>query len=181
MDALDLFSNDGTPLTDYWRDRLNAAPAVTEQQVLAAYSTLPVGLADRAAENYRRDVAAGARRTAMSHGVNEAAALATSTVKSALESLAALRAQTNASGTALQQAQVAGLITNGEVTAALAQLLAFQATQETAQALEADARRREREAALRATQEAARADYDRRIVGIEALRDGGEHLLFAVR
>ena len=66
----------------------------------------------------------------MSHGVN--AALATSTVKSALDSVAALRGQTNASGTALQQAQVAGLITNGEVTAALAQLLAFQATQETA-------------------------------------------------
>ena len=47
VDALDLFSNDGTPLTDYWRDRLNAAPAVTEQQVLAEYSTLPVGLANR--------------------------------------------------------------------------------------------------------------------------------------
>ena len=160
VDALDLFSNDGTPLTDYWRDRLNAAPAVTEQQVLAEYSTLPVGLADRAAANYRRDAAVGARRTAMSHGVNDAAALATSTVKSALESLAALRGQTNASGTALQQAQVAGLITNGEVTAALAQLLAFQATQETAQALEAEARRRERAAARLAIQEAAREDYD---------------------
>ena len=107
----------------------------------------PSGWRNGAAENYRRDAAAGARRTAMSHGVNDAAALATSTVKSALESLAALRGQTNASGTALQQAQVAGLITNGEVTAALAQLLAFQATQETAQALEAEARRRERDAA----------------------------------
>ena len=77
----------------------------------------------------------------MNHTVNDAAALATSTVKSALESLATLRGQTNASGTALQQAQVAGLITNGEVTAALAQLLAFQATQETAEALEAETRR----------------------------------------
>ena len=113
VDALDLFSNDGQPLTEYWRGRLREAPAVTEQQVLAAYSTLPVGLADRAAENYRRDAAAGARRTALSHGVNDAAALATSTVKSALESLAALRGQTNASGTALQQAQVAGLIKRG--------------------------------------------------------------------
>ena len=165
VDALDLFSNDGTPLTDYWRDRLNAAPAVTEQQVLTAYSTLPVGLADRAAENYRRD----------------AAAIATSTVKSALASFAELRGQTNASGTALQQAQVAGLITNGEVTAALAQLLAFQATQETAQALEAEARRRERDAARLATQEAARQDYDRRLAGIDATRDGGDGLLFVIR
>ena len=33
VDALDLFSNDGTPLTDYWRDRLNAAPTVTNHRV----------------------------------------------------------------------------------------------------------------------------------------------------
>ena len=181
VDALDLFSNDGTPLTDYWRDRLNAAPAVTEQQVLTEYSTLPVGLADRAAANYRRDAAVGARRTAVNHTVNDAAALATSTVKSALASFAELRGQTNASGTALQQAQVAGLITNGEVTAALAQLLAFQATQETAQALEAETRRRERAAARLAIQEAAREDYDRRLAGIDAHRDGGDALLFAIR
>ena len=181
VDALALFSNDGTPLTDYWRDRLHAAPAVTEQQVLTEYSTLPVGLADRAAANYRRDAAVGARRTAVNHTVNDAAALATSTVKSALASFAELRGQTNASGTALQQAQVAGLITNGEVTAALAQLLAFQATQETAQALEAEARRRERAAARLAIQEAAREDYDRRLAGIDAHRDGGDALLFAIR
>ena len=181
VDALDLFSNDGQPLTEYWRGRLSEAPAVTEQQVLAEYSTLPVGLADRAAENYRRDAAVGARRTAVNHTVNDAAALATSTVKSALASFAALRGQTNASGTALQQAQVAGLITNGEVTAALAQLLAFQATQQTAQALEAETRRRERAAARLAIQEAAREDYDRRLAGIDAHRDGGDALLFVIR
>ena len=27
IDAIDLFSASGTPMTDYWRDRLNAAPA----------------------------------------------------------------------------------------------------------------------------------------------------------
>ena len=76
---------------------------------------------------------------------------------------------------------MAGLITNGEVTAALAQLLAFQATQETAQELEAETRRRERAAARLAIQEAAREDYDRRLAGIGAHRDGGDGLLFVIR
>ena len=54
IDALDLFSASGTTMTDYWRGRLDAAPVVTEADVIADYSTLPVSLADRAAANYRR-------------------------------------------------------------------------------------------------------------------------------
>ena len=76
---------------------------------------------------------------------------------------------------------MAGLITSGEVTAALAQLHAFQATQDAAEALEAEARRRELEAARLASQHAAREEYDRRIAGIEARRDGGDDLLFTVQ
>ena len=181
VDALDLFSNNGEALTDHWRDRLRGAPAVTEHDVLAEYRALPVSLAEHAAENYRRDAAGGARRTALNYAVTDAAAAAAATVHSALASYAQLRAQTNTSGTALQQAQVAGLITSGEVTAALAQLHAFQATQDSAEALEAEARRRELEAARLASQQAAREEYDRRIAGIAARRDGGDDLLFTVR
>ena len=181
VDALDLFSNNGEALTDHWRDRLRDAPAVTEQDVLAEYRSLPVSLAEQAAENYRRDAAGGARRTALNYAVTDAAAAAAATVQSALASYAQLRAQTNTSGTALQQAQVAGLITSGEVTAALAQLHAFQATQDSAEALEAEARRRELEAARLASQQAAREEYNRRIAGIAARRDGGDDLLFTVR
>ena len=118
IDALDSFSTAGTPLTDYWRDRLNAAPATTEADVIAEYDTLPVSLADRAAENYRRQRNQGEQRTALGHAVNTAASDTTATVLSARDSYAALRGQTNTSGTALQQAQIAGLITSGEVSAA---------------------------------------------------------------
>ena len=181
VDALDLFSNNGEALTDHWRDRLRDTPAVTEQDVLAEYRALPVSLAEHAAENYRRDAAGGARRTALNYAVTDAAAATAATVQSALASYEQLRAQTNTSGTALQQAQVAGLITSGEVTAALAQLHAFQATQDSAEALEAEARRRELEAARLASQQAAREEYDRRIAGIAARRDGGDDLLFTVQ
>ena len=179
--ALDLFSNTGQPMTDHFRGRLSNTPTVTEQDVLAEYTALPVSLADRAAENYRRQRDDGEQRTALNFGVNDAAALATSTVKSALESYEHLRGQTNTSGTALQQAQVAGLITSGEVTAALVQLQAWQAIQEAAEALEAETRRRERAAARLQTQQAAREDYDRRMAGMAARRDGGAALLFRVQ
>ena len=181
IDALDSFSTAGTPLTDYWRDRLNAAPATTEADVIAEYDTLPVSLADRAAENYRRQRNQGEQRTALGHAVNTAASNATATVLSARDSYAELRGQTNTSGTALQQAQIAGLITSGEVSAALLQLQAFEASQRAAEELAAEERRRELEAARVATQRAARALHDRRIAGIEGHRDGGDSLLFAVQ
>ena len=181
VDALDLFSTSGTPLTDYWRDRINGAPDVTEHDVLAEYDQLPVSLADRAAANYRRLRDQGEQRTALNYSVNTAASAATATVQSALASYDTLRGQTNTSDTALRQAQIAGLITSGEVTAALLQLQAFEATQAAAEALAAEQRRREREAARLDTLRAARADHDRRRAGIEAHRDGGDSLLFRVQ
>ncbi len=181
IDALDLFSTSGTPLTDYWRDRINAAPDVTEQDVIAEYRTLPVSLADRAAANYRRQRDEAEQRTVLNNSVNTAASAATATVQSALTSYEQLRGQTNTSGTALGQAQIAGLITSGEVTAALLQLQAFEATKAAAEELAAEQRRREREAARVRTQQTARAVYDRRRAGIEAHRDGGDSLLFSVQ
>ena len=180
IDALDLFSASGTTMTDYWRGRLDAAPVVTEADVIAEYSTLPVSLADRAAANYRRLRDEGDQRTALSHTVNTAASSATTTVQSARASYAELRAQTNTSGTALQQAQVAGTITSGEVTAALLQLHAHEAARRAAEDLAAEQRRREREAARLETLRAARADHDRRVAGIEGHRDGGDSLLFSL-
>ena len=181
IDALDLFSHAGTSLTDYWRDRINAAPDVSEADVLAEYDQLPVSLADRAAANYRRQRGEANRRTALSHTVNTAASAAATTVQSAFASYEQLRGQTNTSGTALQQAQIAGLITSGEVSAALLQLQAHEATQAAAEALAAEERRREREAVRLATLRAARAEHDRRVAGIEAHRDGGDSLLFRVQ
>ena len=181
IDALDLFSTSGTPLTDYWRDRINAAPDVTEHDVLAEYDQLPVSLADRAAATYRRQRTQADQRTALSHTVNTAASAATATVASALDSYQQLRGQTNTSNTALQQAQIAGLITSGEVSAALLQLQAHEATQAAAEQLAAEARRRERDAARLAALRAARADHTRRVTGIEGRRDGGDSLLFRVQ
>ena len=176
VDALDLFSNAGTPLTDHWRDRMTEADTVTEHDVLAQYAQLPTPLASRATTNYRQRSARGAQRTALNYAVNDAAAHAAATIQSALASYDTLRAQTNTSPTALQQAQVAGLITSGEVSAAVAQLDAFMAAKDTAAALDAEVRRRQLEAARLDAQRRGRATYERRLAGIAATRDGGEAL-----
>ena len=148
--------------------------------MIAEYHTLPVSLADRAAANYRRLRGQGEQATALSHTVNTAASSATTTVHSARASYAELRGQTNQSGTALQQAQVTGTITSGEVSASLLQLQAHEAARRAAEDLAAEQRRREREAARLDTQRAARVMHTRRIAGIEGHRDGGASLLFRV-
>ena len=180
IDAFELFSASGTPMTDYWQTRLDAAPDTTEADVLAEYNAFPVSLADRAAANYRRHRDHGEQRTAQSQIVNTAASSATATVQSARLSYAALRGQTNQSGTALQQAQVTGTITAGEVSAAVLQLHAHEAARRAAEELEAEERRREREAARLDALRAAHADHDLRRGGIEQTRDGGDSLLFSL-
>ncbi len=139
-----------------------------------------MSLADRAAANYRRHRDHGEQRTAQSQIVNTAASSATATVQSARESYAALRGQTNQSGTALQQAQVTGTITAGEVSAAVLQLHAHEAARRAAEELEAEERRREREAARLDALRAGHADHNLRRGGIEQTRDGGDSLLFSL-
>ena len=178
--ALGRFSSDGSPLTGHWRDRLSEADTVTEQDVVAEYVDLPVELASQAATNYRRRRDSAAQRTAMNYAVNDAAAGAAATIKSALESFETIRAQTNTSPTALQQAQVAGMLTSGEVAAALAQLQAFEAAKDAAEALEAETRRRELEAERLDAQSRARQIHARRLAGIAASRDGGDELRMRV-
>ena len=180
IDAFELFSASGTPMTDYWQTRLDAAPDTTEADVLAEYHAFPVSLADRAAANYRRHRDHGEQRTAQSQIVNTAASSATATVQSARLSYAALRGQTNQSGTALQQAQVTGTITAGEVSAAFLQLHAHEAARRAAEELAAEERRREREAARLDALRAGHADHNLRRGGIEQTRDGGDSLLFSL-
>ena len=180
IDAFELFSSSGTSLTDYWRTRLANAPVVTEADVIADYSTLPVTLADRAAANYRRHRTRGEQLTAESQLMNTAASSASTTVQLARASYAVLRGQTQLSGTALQQAQVTGTITAGEVNASLLQLQAHEAARRAAEELAAEERRREREAARLDALRTARADHARRVAGIASRRDGGDSLLFDI-
>ena len=169
-------------MTEYWQTRLDAAPDTTEADVLAEYNGFPVSLADRAAANYRRHRDHGEQRTAQSQIVNTAASVRDRdcSIRACCRT-PLLRGQTNQSGTALQQAQVTGTITAGEVSAAVLQLHAHEAARRAAEDLEAEERRREREAArLDRIRTARAASHARHLAGIEASRDGGDELLFSL-
>ena len=181
--AFDLYAvgtSGGSPLTEHWRGRLAAAPRVTEQQMLAAYADMPVSLADRAAANYRRSLEDSEQRTASSFTVADEGARTRATLLSALDSYDYLRSATDTGATSLAQAQVASAITQGEVTAALAQLETAKVAAEANEALQREARARERDAARLAARHAARATHVQRQAGILAQRDGGAALRLRV-
>ena len=64
--------------------------------------------------------------------------------KDAVESYKGLQNNTNVSNTALAQSQIAGTVTQGNLTAAMAQLMAYYAAKDAAEAYEAEINRRGR-------------------------------------
>ena len=92
-----------------------------------------------------------------------------------------LRDNINTSNTALAQSQVTGAVTQGHLTAAMAQLMAYQAAKEAAEGYEREITRREALAQRVATHQQADLVYNAHRDGIvarrQSLRDG---LLFRV-
>ena len=172
--------SDGISLTQAMRTRLQQADQTTEQDVLTTYSTFPAELATRAAENYRVNRERGEQTMVLNYAVSDAASETTAAIKSALDSYTGLRNNANKSDTALAQSQVAGMVTQGQLTAAMAQLQAFQAAQEAAEELEAERRRRELIARQLADHQQGLAFHDERIAAIAAQTDGGASLLMNV-
>ena len=172
--------SEGTSFTGTWRTKLQQADTTSEQDVLTAYADLPVRLATQAAQNYRNQRQRGEKSTVLNYAVSDAAAEAVEAIKSALDSYDGLRTNANRSVTALGQAQVAGLVTQGQLTAAMAQLQAFQAAREAAEELETERRRRERLNAIVAARRQGRQMYNDRMAGITALSDGGASLRMRV-
>ena len=177
--AVELMS-DGTSITPALRTRVQNADTTSEADVLAAYSTFPAELGIKAAENYRIQREAGEQSLVLNYAVSDAAAEATAAIKSALDSYNGLRANSNVSPTALAQAQVAGQVTQGQMTAAVAQLQSYQAAQQAAEKLEAERRRRELVAKQLADRQQGQVIFQERLTGISSRSDGGESLKLAL-
>ena len=101
--------------------------------------------------------------------------------KEAVESYKGLRNNTNTSNTALWQSQVAGTVTQGNLTAAMAQLMAYQAAKEAAEDYEREIARREALARRVATQQQAEITFAAQQAGLDARRQSmREGLLFRI-
>ena len=167
---------DGTSITQAMRTRLQAADTTSEADILTAYADFPAELGIKAAENYRNQRDSGDQSLVLNYAVSDAAAETTAAIKSAFDAYDGLRNNGNVSPTALQQAQVAGMVTQGQLTAAIAQLQAYQAAQEAAEEMEAERRRRERLAQMLADRQQGQIILQERLTGISSRSDGGESL-----
>ena len=171
----------GKSFTQSWRGRLNAADTVTESDILDLYGDYRPEIAAQAANGYLAAREEGDKRLVLDHAMSDAAANLMIAARDAVESYEGLRNNTNTSNTALAQSQVAGTVTQGNLTAAMAQLMAFQAAKEAAEDYEREIARREALARWIETQRRAEITFAAQQAGLDARRDSmREGLLFRI-
>ena len=146
FDAARDFGRNGRSLREGWRGRLSDADQVNESDILRIYRDLPPEVAQRALEAWKRRRQQADSQLVHDHTVSDSAAALTKMLKETQASLDKLRNQKNSSATALGQATVTGIATQGELLTALAQLQAWQAARETAKSYEKEIQRRLSEA-----------------------------------
>ena len=171
VDAVEAMGNTGESFTGSWRTKLQQADQVSEQDILASLAHHPPGIAARATENFNNARERGDKRLVFDHALSDAAAELADAVQSAVNSYEGLRNNTNTSNTALQQAAVAGQVTEGHLMAAMAQLMAFQAARAAAEDYEKEIERRQALAAKVAAEQRAQANFQAQQAGLDARRD----------
>ena len=134
----------GTSLTDGWRTILALADTVSEADILSVYTQDPAA-EQRAVEAFRRRREAADRRVVLAHTRADAAAALAEVVTDAETKTNGIATRNNVGATALQQAILAGTLTEGQFVAAMAELEAWDASARAAEDYDTEVRRRELE------------------------------------
>ena len=171
----------GKSFRESWSQRLTAADTVSEADILNLYQGSRPEIAARASRGYLAAREEGDKRLVLSHTMSDTASNLMIAAKDAVKSYEGLRNNTNTSNTALAQSQVAGTVTQGNLTAAMAQLMAYQAAKEAAEDYEREIARREALARRVVSEQQAEIAYQAHKAGLDArrqtLQDG---LLFQI-
>ena len=171
----------GKSFRESWKQRLTEADTVTENDIISLYQDFRPEVAARASSRYLADREDGDKRLVLDHATSDVAANLMVAAKAAVESYEGLQNNTNTSNTALAQSQVAGTVTQGNLTAAMAQLMAFQAARVAAEDYEREIGRREALARWIETQRRAEIEFAAQQAGLDARRDTlREGLLFRI-
>ena len=180
-DSVEQMGETGKSFTQSWRTRLTAADTVTESEILTLYQDYRPEIAAKVANGYLAAREEGDKRLVLGHAMSDAAANLMIAARDAVASYEGLRNNTNTSNTALAQSQVAGTVTQGNLTAAMAQLMAFQAARAAAADYEREIARREALAERVAAQQRAEITFAAQQAGLDARRDSlREGLLFRI-
>ena len=181
VSSVEQMGETGTSFTESWRDRLTAADTVTESDIIGLYNSQRPEVAQRAARGYLAAREEGEKRLVLDHATSDAAANLMIAAREAVASYEGLRNNTNTSNTALAQSQVAGTLTQGNLTAAMAQLMAFETAKAAAEDYEREIARRDALAEWVEAQRRARVTFDAQQAGLDARRDAmREGLLFQI-
>ena len=147
--------SDGTSLSERWRAVLQAADTVTEADIRNVYP----GSADRPVAVFQRRRDYADRSIVLAHARADAAASLAATAVEVQDKIDTVAGQNNVSDTALQQAVLAGNLSQGQLLAALAQMEAWDASAAAAAAYSAEVARRQIEAQRLANRAALEAQW----------------------
>ena len=171
----------GKSFRESWEQRLADADTVSETDILNLFQDSTPEGAERASRAYLAAREGSDKRLVLDHATSTVATNLIVAAKDAVDSYERLRDNLNTSNTALAQSQVTGAVTQGHLTAAMAQLMAYQAAKEAAEGYEREITRREALAARVRNQERADLTYNAHLDGIVAsrarIRDG---MLFSI-
>ena len=171
----------GKSFRESWSQRLNAADTVSETDILNLFQNTSPEIAARASRGFLAAQEEGNKRLVLSHTISDTASNLMVAAKDAVESYKGLQNNTNVSNTALAQSQIAGTVTQGNLTAAMAQLMAYYAAKEAAETYEGEINRRGSLTDRVALRQQADLTYDAHIAGIIAKRQTvREGMLFPI-
>ena len=148
----------GTSFSESWRDVLQQADTVSAADIRNIYQVGPHA-ADAAAATFERQRDYADRSVVLSHARADAAASLAATAAEVQVKIDTVAGENNVSDTALQQAVLAGNLSQGQLLAAMAQMEAWDASAAAAEAYNAELMRREIEARRLAERAALEAQW----------------------
>ena len=150
--------DDGTSLSESWRDVLQEADTVTAADIRDIYQSNS-NAADAAVATFERQRDHADRSVVLAHARADAAASLAATAAEVQDKIDTVAGENNVSDTALQQAILAGNLSQGQLLAAMAQMEAWDASAAAAEAYNAEVVRRELEARRLAERAALEAQW----------------------
>ena len=173
--------SDGVSVRGGWDGLLQTADTVTETDLVDIFANLPAAVGTRAGDNFRQQREAADRQRVLDHALADASSTLMESLKSAQDALDRVRNQTEKSDTALAQANITAIATQGELMAALAQLQAYESAREAGASYERELARRQELERWTAVLRQSELDFQDRLAEIQALPDtSGSEVNFTI-
>ena len=160
----------GKSFRESWKQRLTASDTVSETDILNLFQNSRPEIAAQASRGFLAAREDSDKRLVLAHATSDAASNLMVAAREAVKSYEGLQNNTNVSNTALAQSQIAGTVTQGNLTAAMVQLMAFEAAKKAAEDYESEITRREALAQRVTAQQQSQLLYNAHIAGISANR-----------